>query len=88
MDLGLKDKVALITGGSVGIGLAIAHGLAEEGAHVVICARGEERAKSEATEIANKYGGKALGIKTDVTNPDDIQILINTVQGSFGGLDI
>lgn len=88
MDLGLKDKVALITGGSVGIGLAIAHGLAEEGAHVVICARGEERAKSEATEIANKYGGKALGIKTDVTNPDDIQKLINTVQGSFGGLDI
>ena len=44
MDLGLKDKVAVITGGSVGIGLAVAQGLAAEGAHVVIAARDGDRA--------------------------------------------
>ena len=52
MDLGLKDKVAVITGGSVGIGLAVAEGLAAEGAHVVMAARGEERVKKAARRIA------------------------------------
>lgn len=48
MDLGLQDKVAVITGGSVGIGLAVAHGLAAEGADLLICARDRERAEREA----------------------------------------
>jgi NAD(P)-dependent dehydrogenase (short-subunit alcohol dehydrogenase family) len=88
MDLGLKDKVALITGGSVGIGLAVAQGLAAEGCQVVICARGEERAQEEAARIAKKYGVQAIGVKADVTNPADIDTLIQTIQGEFGGLDI
>ena len=43
MEMGLKNKVAVISGGSVGIGLAVAHGLAAEGVHLIICARGEDR---------------------------------------------
>jgi NAD(P)-dependent dehydrogenase (short-subunit alcohol dehydrogenase family) len=43
MDLGLKDKVAVITGGSIGIGLAVANGLAAEGVNLALCARGDER---------------------------------------------
>ncbi len=88
MDLGLKDKVAVITGGSVGIGLAVAHGLAAEGVHVAICARGGERAVDEAAKIAEQHGVTALGIKTDVTIPQDIESLIKTVQDEFGGIDI
>jgi NAD(P)-dependent dehydrogenase (short-subunit alcohol dehydrogenase family) len=88
MDFGLTDKVAVITGGSVGIGLAVAHGLAAEGVHVVICARGEERVKSEAAEIAERHGVTALGIKTDVTIPKDIENLIKAVRDEFCGLDI
>ena len=88
MDLGLKDKVALITGGSVGIGLAVAHGLAAEGVQIVICARGEERAKQAAAALSEKYGVKALGVKTDVTLMEDIEDLVNKVEDTFGGIDI
>jgi 3-oxoacyl-[acyl-carrier protein] reductase len=52
VDLGLKNKLAVITGGSVGIGLAVARGFAAEGANVLIAARGEQRAKDEAARIA------------------------------------
>jgi NAD(P)-dependent dehydrogenase (short-subunit alcohol dehydrogenase family) len=88
MDLGLKDKVALVTGGSVGIGLAVSKELAAEGVQVVICARGGERARQEATQIAAQYGVKALGIQADVTRPEDIDNLIESVKAGFGGLDI
>ena len=54
MDLELKDKVAVITGGSVGIGLAVAVGLAAEGVHVVIIARQADRVHAEAKGIADK----------------------------------
>lgn len=56
MDLGIKGKVAAITGGSVGIGLAIAQGLAEEGVNLAICARDEERVTRVAIEIGDAYG--------------------------------
>ena len=61
MDLGLKDKVAVITGGSVGIGLAIAEGLAAEGVNLVLAARGAERVHEEAKRIAEQYGVRAEG---------------------------
>jgi len=88
MDLGLKDKVAVISGGSVGIGLAVAHGLAEEGVHVVICARNEERVLAKAIEIKDKHGVKALGVKADVAKTSDIAHLVNAVKGEFGDADI
>jgi len=66
MDLGLKDKVAVVTGGSVGIGLAVANGLAAEGVDVVIAARGAERVSAEAARIAATHRVKALGVACDV----------------------
>ena len=66
MELGLKGKVAVVTGGSVGIGLAVADGLAAEGVDVVIAARGEERVRAEAAHIAERHGVKALGVACDV----------------------
>lgn len=88
MDLGLTDKVAVITGGSVGIGLAVAKGLAAEGVHIVICARNEDRVQARADEIAQQYNVKTLGVKADVTNADDIQSLVSVIDAQFGGADI
>lgn len=88
MDLGLKDQIAVITGGSVGIGLAVAGGLAQEGVHLVLCARNEERVVSEAHRIRERYGVKTLGVKTDVTSMEDIENLVARVEEVFGGADI
>lgn len=88
MDLGLKDKVAVITGGSVGIGLAVAHGLAAEGAHVVIAARDGARATERAGEVAAKHGTKSVAITADVATADGCARLIAEVDQAFGGCDI
>ena len=88
MDLDLKDKVAVITGGSGGIGLAIAHGLAEEGVSVVICARNEQRVLASANEVKSKHDVEAFGVKADVTRPEDITRLVGVVDREFGGADI
>ena len=69
MDLGLKDKVAVITGGSVGIGLAIARGLAAEGVHLALCARDRERLANEARAIGQEFGVRAQAIAADVARP-------------------
>ena len=66
MDLGLRGKLAVITGGSVGIGLAVARGFAAEGANVLLAARGAERAAAEASRIAAEFGVKAEGVAVDV----------------------
>lgn len=63
MDLGVKDKVAVITGGSVGIGLAVAEGLAQEGVHLVLCARNEECLLEEVNRIKEKFGVQVSGVR-------------------------
>src|SRR5262249_51319173 len=88
MDLGLKDKVAVITGGSVGIGLAVADGLAQEGVHLALCARDEARLAEQAKEIASKRKVKAIGVKADVSKAEDINRFVATVEKEFGGADI
>jgi 3-oxoacyl-[acyl-carrier protein] reductase len=88
MDLGLKGKVAFITGGSVGIGLAVAKAFAAEGANVVIGARQEERVLAEASGIAAEYGVRAIGLAMDVTIPEDIDAAMQKIEESFGGIDI
>lgn len=76
MELGLKGKNAVITGGSVGIGLAIAEGLAAEGANVILAARGQERVEAEAARIASKYGVSATGIAADVATAEGTNSVI------------
>jgi NAD(P)-dependent dehydrogenase (short-subunit alcohol dehydrogenase family) len=88
MQLGLKGKVAVISGGSVGIGLAIAHGLAAEGVEVVIAARNGKRAKSEAAAVAKKHGVKSLAIEADVSSAEGCDAIVAKVQKRFGGCDI
>ena len=88
MDLGLKGKVAVITGGSVGIGLAIAKGLAAEGVDIVIAARHVERVRGEASGIAKSFGVKAEGVACDVAKREGTEDLIADVKRLFGGADI
>jgi len=88
MDLGLKNQIAVITGGSVGIGLAVAEALAAEGVHLALCARGEERVQAEAARIAQEYGVQTLGVVADVSKAADIEHLVARIAGIFGGVDI
>jgi len=88
MDLGLKGKVAVITGGSVGIGLAVAEGLAAEGANLVLGARQGDRVKTEAERIAAKHGVRAVPVACDVATADGCAALVKAAGSEFGGADI
>lgn len=88
MDLGLSGKVAVITGGSTGIGLAVAHSLAQENVHVVLCARDEARTLDQAKAIGQQHGVRTLGMQADVTRPDDLERLAESIGQHFGGADI
>jgi NAD(P)-dependent dehydrogenase (short-subunit alcohol dehydrogenase family) len=88
MDLGLSEKVAVITGGSVGIGLAVAEALAAEGVNLVLCARDEARVLDEAKNVQDKFGVRVVGLKADVSQAADIDALVARVEQEFGGADI
>jgi len=88
MDLGLRDKVAVITGGSAGIGLAVAHGLAIEQANIVICARNAAQVAGQARQLTETDGVRALGLPADVTRASDIAQLVAEVERVLGGADI
>jgi NAD(P)-dependent dehydrogenase (short-subunit alcohol dehydrogenase family) len=88
MDLGLRGKVALITGGSKGIGRAVATGLAREGAKVAICARRAELLERAASEIAEATGSEALPVSGDMSKPGDADRVVAGVVGRFGRVDI
>jgi NAD(P)-dependent dehydrogenase (short-subunit alcohol dehydrogenase family) len=88
MDLGLKGKQVFITGGSVGIGLAVARAFAREGAEVAIGARNKERVEAEAAKISEDFGVKTLGISVDVSKSEQIEAARVTIEKEFGGIDI
>lgn len=88
MDMGLKDKVALITGGSDGIGKAAAMSMSVEGAKVVICARGQDMLDKAADEIRSATGGEVLAVSADMTQPDQIKSLFDKVIETHGRIDI
>jgi 3-oxoacyl-[acyl-carrier protein] reductase len=88
MDLGLANKVAIITGGSEGIGKAAAHRMAEEGARVVIVARRPDVLKAAAEEIEAATKGVVLPIQGDVTEPATITRVVKTTLDNFGRIDI
>jgi 2-deoxy-D-gluconate 3-dehydrogenase len=83
----LRGKVALVTGGNGGIGLGIARGLAQAGAHVAIAGRNAAK-HSAAVEALAGLGGQAIGIIADVTNADDIRRMVAETAERFGGVDI
>jgi NAD(P)-dependent dehydrogenase (short-subunit alcohol dehydrogenase family) len=88
MDLGLKGKVAVITGGSTGIGLAVAHGLAAEGVHIALCARTKRNVDAAAAAVKKAHHVQTLGMVVDVTKPKQIAAFAAKIQKQFGGADI
>jgi 3-oxoacyl-[acyl-carrier protein] reductase len=87
MHLGLKDKVAAVTGGTEGIGKATALRLAAEGAKVAICARRSELLRQTVSEIENE-GAVALGVVADMSRAADIERFVRTIVETWNGLDI
>ena len=87
MDMHLSGKVAVVTGASIGIGLAVASALAEEGVNLVMAARQAERLEAEAKNIADRHGVKTVPVSCDVATAGGCQTLIDAVE-LFGGADI
>ncbi len=83
----LTGRVAIVTGGSIGLGRQMAEGLAEMGANLVLCARKKERCL-QAAEDLQKLGVKTLALACDVKNPADIHLVVDATMAQFGRIDI
>jgi 3-oxoacyl-[acyl-carrier protein] reductase len=92
MDLQLRDKVAVITGSSRGLGLASARALAAEGALVTLCARGADRLEEAAALVRAAAGAsgqnRVLAVAADLATPDGVANVIAQTVATFGGIDI
>jgi NAD(P)-dependent dehydrogenase (short-subunit alcohol dehydrogenase family) len=87
VDLQLTGKRAIVTGGSRGIGLAVAEGLAAEGAHVALVARGREALDAAVARVA-RHGTTVLARPTDTTDDDDVRAMVAEVGATLGGIDV
>ncbi|OLT14687.1 hypothetical protein BJF78_17850 [Pseudonocardia sp. CNS-139] len=85
MELGLRGKVAVVTGGTAGIGLATARLLLAEGARVVVCGRDKARLDAAVAELASD---DCLGVRCDATVPADLEALRDAAVERFGGIDV
>jgi NAD(P)-dependent dehydrogenase (short-subunit alcohol dehydrogenase family) len=83
----LSGRVAIITGGSIGLGRQMAEGLAEMGANLVLCARKKERCEQAAEEL-KRLGVKTLALACDVKNPDQIREVVQRAISQFGRIDV
>lgn len=88
MEFGLTDKIAVVGASSKGLGRAIALGLAQEGAKVTICARNSDALDATAADIRRQTGSEVLAVPTDVSQPEQVDALINAAISRFGGIDI
>jgi 3-oxoacyl-[acyl-carrier protein] reductase len=90
MDLGLRDKVAVVTGSSRGLGLAIARALASEGCLICLCGRTESTLEQARRDIAIRAVGdeRVIAIAADVSTSDGVKSVIDGAVAAFGGIDI
>ncbi|HVX65263.1 MAG TPA: SDR family oxidoreductase [Bryobacteraceae bacterium] len=88
MDLGLKDRVAIVAASSQGLGKAVARGLAREGARLALCARTEAALLKTADEIRGETGVDVLARAVDVTAPEQVQRFVSEASSHFGRVDI
>jgi 3-oxoacyl-[acyl-carrier protein] reductase len=90
MDLGLRDKVAIVTGSSRGLGLAGARARAAEGCRVTLCARTESTLHAAAREVSERAGARdrVLAVTADLTRAEGLQSVIDRTVSTFGGLDV
>jgi NAD(P)-dependent dehydrogenase (short-subunit alcohol dehydrogenase family) len=88
MDLGLKGKHAIVTGGSQGIGKAIARALAREGVDVAIVARKKEQLEAAARELSAETGGRVIALPADVTSTEQVEAMVAEADRQLGGLHI
>ena len=88
MDLGLKDKVVLVTGASKGIGRAIAEAFAAEGAKVAIASRGADEVQRVAKEMSQQFGTDVIGITADVMQAGDISRMVDETVRRFGTIHV
>ena len=88
MDLGLNGKVAVVTGGSEGIGRAAARSLGREGARVVVCARRADVLEQAAGDLAEETGAEIVPVAADVSRAADVETIIRGAAERFGRLDI
>lgn len=88
MDLGLRDKVALVTGASSGLGLAIAQELSQEGARVALVARRADELEQQATALRERTGNPVLTIVADLADAAAPAQVVSQVEGSLGPVDI
>lgn len=90
MDLQLNNKVAIVTGGSRGLGFASACSLVGEGCHVAICARGNERLEQAASQLraAASHDAKILAVQADVSTADGVMRVIDMAVAELGGIDV
>ena len=87
MDLELKEKIVVVTGGASNIGRAISFAFGDEGATVIIADMDEKKANEVAEEIKAKKSN-ATAVKTDITNRDDVQKMMEKVVNEFGKIDV
>jgi NAD(P)-dependent dehydrogenase (short-subunit alcohol dehydrogenase family) len=88
LDLGLDGKIAIVTGGSDGLGRATALRLASEGCKVAICGRREDHLEAAAAAIAAATSAEILACRADVSSAADIDVLVGATVERFGGVDI
>jgi NAD(P)-dependent dehydrogenase (short-subunit alcohol dehydrogenase family) len=84
----LTGRSAIITGGSKGLGKAMAAGLASAGASVLVSSRHGDEAAAAAEEIASDHGQQAISIEADVTSPDQVEAMVQATLDAFGKVDI
>ncbi|MFC7044257.1 SDR family oxidoreductase [Halobacteriaceae archaeon GCM10025711] len=87
MDLGIDGNTALVTASSSGLGKAAARALAREGANVVVNGRDEDRLADAVADVGSDGDGDVVGYAGDITDPDDVEALVQATVDEFGGVD-